>query len=190
MEFIMGFIIMLILVVISAIPIFVTLKTKKSYSNIFAWVLFVVCCLIYIVLKVICIEYGILGNSSSVPLIAMFIFYGLSRLGVVKTVNIKKHNENFSNDILSEKNDDLDKRSETIENANVENINEEAFSMKRFLLIWTVLIILSISVYGYENGCCDEEIFPFIFIAFFVAILVEMLICNVKTYLKRNENRL
>lgn len=86
MEFILGFIIMIVLTVISSIPIFILLKLKNTYSNVLAWVLFVVCAFIYILLKVTCIEFGILNGSKGmpVPLIAMFVIYFLSRLGVAE----------------------------------------------------------------------------------------------------------
>ena len=86
MEFILGFVIMVVLVLISSIPIFVVLKIKNSYSNISAWVLFFLCGMIYILLKLICVELGILNESSGtpIPIIAMFVFYFLSRLGVAE----------------------------------------------------------------------------------------------------------
>ena len=86
MEFILGFIIMVALVLISSIPIFIVLKIKNSYSNISAWVLFFLCGMIYILLKLICVEFGILNesNGTPIPIIAMFVFYFLSRLGVAE----------------------------------------------------------------------------------------------------------
>lgn len=86
MNFILGFIIMIVLVLISSIPIFIVLKLKKSYSNVIAWVLFFLCGINYILLKLICIEFGVLNENNGVPIpiVAMFVFYFLSRLGVAE----------------------------------------------------------------------------------------------------------
>lgn len=86
MEIILGFIVMLVLVVISSVPIFIMLKFKNSYSNIVAWVLFFLCGIIYVLLKVACIEFGILDkdNNTPIPVVAMFVFYFLSRIGITE----------------------------------------------------------------------------------------------------------
>ena len=86
MEIILGFVVMLVLVAISSVPIFIMLKFKNSYSNVAAWVLFFLCGIIYVLLKVVCIEFGILNesNNAPVPIVAMFVFYFLSRIGVAE----------------------------------------------------------------------------------------------------------
>ena len=82
MKFILGFIVMIILIIISSVPIFIVLKFKGSYGNVFAWGLFFICIFTYIVLKVFCIEFGILSENKQIPYMAIFAIYSLSRLGV------------------------------------------------------------------------------------------------------------
>ena len=86
MEIILGFIVMLVLVAISSVPIFIMLKFKNSYSNVVAWGLFFLCGIIYVLLKIVCIEFGILNgsNNTPIPVVAMFVFYFLSRIGVAE----------------------------------------------------------------------------------------------------------
>ncbi len=87
LKFIIGFILMLILVAISSIPIFIIGHFKKKYSKGMAWFLTILCISIYIILKVICQEYDILDKSShTVPVVAMFLIYGISNIFVERKV--------------------------------------------------------------------------------------------------------
>lgn len=88
MNIIIGFIIMLILTAISSIPIFITAHfIKGGYSKGISWLLFVVCVVIYCILKVFCQEADILSSESNhIPILAMFIIYGISSAFVNKKI--------------------------------------------------------------------------------------------------------
>ena len=93
MEIIFGFIVMLVLIAISLIPNILVLIFKKSYGKPMAFCLFLVSFFIYIVLKVRCIENGILQDSNNIPIIAMFAFYLVASWGVVLN-NLDKEEKN------------------------------------------------------------------------------------------------
>lgn len=89
MEFVSGFLITVVLAVMSALPIFVLGFLKKGYSNITAWVLLFLCGIIYAVLKQTCVYFGIFNDSGTpIPILVLFIFYFLSRIYVIE--NTKK----------------------------------------------------------------------------------------------------
>lgn len=90
MIFILGFIITIILAVISSIPIWIIFKLKNNYSNVIAWILFFVCGFIYILLKITCVEFSILKDNSGLPFVAMFIIYSISRIGVTENTDSDK----------------------------------------------------------------------------------------------------
>lgn len=91
MEFILklifGFIVMLILVVISSIPIFLScflcFKFKQGYNKFTAFILFILCCVIYVILQVACAEVGILESRESIPLIPMILIFCISQIGTI-----------------------------------------------------------------------------------------------------------
>lgn len=85
MEFllglIIGFVIMLILVALSCLPIFIIGHIKKQYSNGIGLFLTVLCTIIYIVLRVLCQECGILDdNNTAVPIFAIILIYLIAKI--------------------------------------------------------------------------------------------------------------
>ena len=87
LKLIIGFIIMCILIGISAIPIFIMQHYKKNCSIILRWFLFILCILIYIILSVTCQHYGILTERKGIPLTPLII---LSVLAGVNLFNAKE----------------------------------------------------------------------------------------------------
>lgn len=90
-NYVFGFIIMSILVLISAAPIFIVAYFAKNYSKIIAWSLFAISVLIYIVLKILCQDAGIIAKgNASVPFIAMFILFAISNIFIKNTTSNNK----------------------------------------------------------------------------------------------------
>lgn len=86
MSIILGLVLTLVLATISSIPVFIVLKFKDSYNNVCAWTLYLLCGLIYIILKVLCVENGISDdNDTAIPILALFILWFVSRIGYSKT---------------------------------------------------------------------------------------------------------
>lgn len=83
-DIIFGFIFMIILVLLSAIPIFVAAYfTKKNggYSKEICWVLTVVSVILYIVIRVLIFEVlKIQDSGNPVPILAMLFIYGLANI--------------------------------------------------------------------------------------------------------------
>ena len=115
MGFVIGFILMLILVALSSIPIFIVGHIKKQYSKGVAWFLTILCIIVYIFLKVLCQEYDILDkNSHTVPAIAMFLIYGISNYYVKTEEKQNYTTSNYDNGIKI-----LDKYKNELVNINI-----------------------------------------------------------------------
>ena len=82
MDFIFGMFFVIIVSLISSIPIFIVYKVKKEYSNVIAWLLWIVCVVIYVIIRTICGELDIIDSSNPIPYFAMFLIYVISRIGV------------------------------------------------------------------------------------------------------------
>ena len=87
MVYLFGFIVTIILAIISSIPIWVMLKLKNNYNNVIAWILFFICGFIYILLKITCVDFGILKDSNGLPFVALFIIYSISRIGITENTD-------------------------------------------------------------------------------------------------------
>jgi len=92
MEFILkvlaGFIIMCILIVISAIPILVLKHYKKDWGSALKWIMWVVCVLIYTILSALCQSVGLLTERRGIPIpfIPMLVLYLLAGFNFNKKI--------------------------------------------------------------------------------------------------------
>ena len=135
LKLIIGFIIMCILIGISAIPIFIMQHHKKNCSIILRWFLFILCILIYIILSVTCQHYGILAERKGIPLTPLII---LSVLAGVNLFNAKEsttqdntEQEIFPNIALKEEN----------------VLNKKFLNKKTTVIIVALIILVTIGIF-------------------------------------------
>ena len=135
LQLIIGFIIMCILIAISAIPIFIVQYCKKDCNNTLRWFLFILCLFIYMILSIICQHYGILTERKSIPitpLIILALIAGINLFNCPKDIITKNTEQKIA------KNDNLGKSG---------NIIKKFFNRKTTIVIISLIISIIIFLF-------------------------------------------
>ena len=134
LNFLIGFIIMCVLIGISAIPIFIVQYYKKDCSVGLKWFLIIVCMLIYMILSAICRYFGILAERKGIPITPLII------LSVLAGVNLFHTKKSIVQDNIIEHN--VAKDAISVKSNNT--ICEKKLNKKKYINI-TILIALIIT---------------------------------------------
>jgi len=132
LNILIGFIIMCVLIGISAIPIFIVQYYKKDCSVCLKWFLIIACMIIYILLSTTCRHFGILAARKGIPITPLII------LSVLAGVNLFHAKKSIVQDNIIEQNAAKDAISAESNNT----ICEKKLNKKNYITIAIIIAII------------------------------------------------